>query len=575
MEQRCGRIDIETGAYHQHDIRRGSNAAGLVEIRHSFAEENDVRPEERTVRMAVAVVLLPSLQRHRGYLVDRRTQFGDLAVQVNDAGGSGTLMQVVDVLRDDTRLRHRLLQPRDSHVRCIGLGRQRVTPAVVVKLDAQLRVGQPRLMRTHIFHTVVLPQTVTVAEGTQTALGTHAGSGKNNNLRHKSIYDLTIYDLRFYDLLTIYVTIADDASYTMPYNDYLPEQGYDFENSAAEPYNPQDAESTQLQQPLIENNPPAALSESTALPTVAGITPIDSSNIPTLQAKKSHKKWWIWVLIVLIIAGLGYFGWNIWSKKSKTAALKSCQSAATALTTANNNVENAIKNAQSAASLSSADVLDTSLLASLQKAVNTPTSMVLTCPTSESAETLHSNATTMNNDVTQMNNLAAKIQSETSSVQSSQQAKSLSVARNKLTAEISTANQILSSNTGKVANSSTIQALQQAISEAQSVANNSSATLEQITSSQTTLQQMIASVKASAQQLEEQQAAAAQAAEQAQQQNSTNSNSNSNTTDTNNSGKSTSQSTTKQNSSSQSSTDKTTNNSSQSNSSTQTKKDKK
>lgn len=368
---------------------------------------------------------------------------------------------------------------------------------------------------------------------------------------------------------------ADDASYTMPYNDYLPEQGYDFENSAAEPYNPQDAESTQLQQPLIENNPPAALSESTALPTVAGITPIDSSNIPTLQAKKSHKKWWIWVLIVLIIAGLGYFGWNIWSKKSKTAALKSCQSAATALTTANNNVENAIKNAQSAASLSSADVLDTSLLASLQKAVNTPTSMVLTCPTSESAETLHSNATTMNNDVTQMNNLAAKIQSETSSVQSSQQAKSLSVARNKLTAEISTANQILSSNTGKVANSSTIQALQQAISEAQSVANNSSATLEQITSSQTTLQQMIASVKASAQQLEEQQAAAAQAAEQAQQQNSTNSNSNSNTTDTNNSGKSTSQSTTKQNSSSQSSTDKTTNNSSQSNSSTQTKKDKK
>ncbi|MBR4414736.1 MAG: hypothetical protein IKS59_05420 [Aeriscardovia sp.] len=367
---------------------------------------------------------------------------------------------------------------------------------------------------------------------------------------------------------------ADDASYTMPYNDYLPEQGYDFENSAVEPYNLQDAESTQLQHPLIENNTPAVLSESTALPTVAGITPIDSSNIPTPQAKKSHKKWWIWVLIVLIIVGLGYFGWNIWSKKSKTAALKSCQSAATALTTANNNVENAIKNAQSAASLSSVDVLDTSLLASLQKSINIPISMVLTCPASESAETLHSNATTMNNDVTQMNNLAAKIQSEASSVQSSQQAKSLSVARNKLTAEISTANQVLSSDTGKVANSSTIQALQQAISEAQSVANNSSATLEQITSSQTTLQQMIVSVKVSAQQLEEQQAAAAQAAEQAQQQNSTNSNSNSNTTDTN-SGKSTSQSTIKQNSSNQSSTDKTTNNSSQSNSSTQTKKDEK
>ena len=105
-------------------------------------------------------------------------------MEVQYGAGAGTLVQVVDVLRDDARIGISLLQTGYGFVRRIGLGIQYVTTAGIIEIDAQLRVAQPRIVRAHILDAVLLPQSVSIAERAQTALGGYSGTGKNNNFLH-------------------------------------------------------------------------------------------------------------------------------------------------------------------------------------------------------------------------------------------------------------------------------------------------------------------------------------------------------------------------------------------------------
>lgn len=54
-----------------------------------------------------------------------------------------------------------------------------------VKIDDLRPIVAQRLGRTDIFDSVVGPQPVGIAESSQSAVGTHAGTRKNNDLFHR------------------------------------------------------------------------------------------------------------------------------------------------------------------------------------------------------------------------------------------------------------------------------------------------------------------------------------------------------------------------------------------------------
>ena len=86
--------------------------------------------------MFIAVVLLPALQRNGSGLVDRGAQFGDLAVEMHYVLRPCPLVQVIDVLGDDLRVRKDLLELSDRYMRSIRLRCKGITTTVVIELDA-------------------------------------------------------------------------------------------------------------------------------------------------------------------------------------------------------------------------------------------------------------------------------------------------------------------------------------------------------------------------------------------------------------------------------------------------------
>jgi hypothetical protein len=106
-----------------------------------------------------------------------------LAVQVEHMTAAALLVEVVEVLRDDLDI-ELPLQRTDELVTAVGLAVHVLTPKHVVEIKQLGRMCQPRLVRTNLFDAVLLPESVTVTEGGDTALGTHAGTGQENQSFH-------------------------------------------------------------------------------------------------------------------------------------------------------------------------------------------------------------------------------------------------------------------------------------------------------------------------------------------------------------------------------------------------------
>lgn len=344
-----------------------------------------------------------------------------------------------------------------------------------------------------------------------------------------------------------YAPSYDDGN-GLYYNDYAPEGGYDF-TRAQGAQNPADVQATMLQQPVVQ---PASYQQQPMVPAgadpepaagvagaagagVAGLAAASAagqeSDVPVTEAaKKKHRAAWIWIIVVLaLLAAVCGFGWHKWRQNAKESALADCQEAAQSLSSANASVKSAIQNAQNETSAASDSVTDPAALATLQKDVATTIPAVEACPASASASTLSENASTMNSQSSTMSSLAAKIKTDAEAVLSSQNAKSVDIARQALKDDLAIAVQTLAADTDKVASSSTTQALQQAVSQAQSLVNSQSASVDQLTTARATLDQAMSAANASAQQYQEEQEAAQAAQQQAQQQSQNNTSNNSST----------------------------------------------
>lgn len=103
-------------------------------------------------------------------------------MQVQDTGAPGSLVQVIDVLRDHLYFEV-VLEGCDGAMCRVGLGGQYLGPAQVIETQHFDRIMRPSLRRRHLFYPVLLPQAVTVTEGAQTALGADPGTGENNDPR--------------------------------------------------------------------------------------------------------------------------------------------------------------------------------------------------------------------------------------------------------------------------------------------------------------------------------------------------------------------------------------------------------
>ena len=103
-----------------------------------------------------------------------------LAMQVDHIGATSTLMQVVHILCDNLHIVEtfqlcKQLMPQ------AGLCIEHLLTAQVVELSNKFRVSCPPLWRGNIFHFVLFPKTSAISESTDTALGTHAGTGEDDD----------------------------------------------------------------------------------------------------------------------------------------------------------------------------------------------------------------------------------------------------------------------------------------------------------------------------------------------------------------------------------------------------------
>ena len=92
-------------------------------------------------------------------------------------------MEVVHVLRDDRHVEI-FLEFGDDLVRAVGLRLFELVAPFVVELEHQAGIAVPAVNVGHVGHVVVFPKTVAVAEGLDSALGTHAGTGKDDEFFH-------------------------------------------------------------------------------------------------------------------------------------------------------------------------------------------------------------------------------------------------------------------------------------------------------------------------------------------------------------------------------------------------------
>ena len=95
-------------------------------------------------------------------------------MQMQHMRASCLLVQVVDVLGDDIHLMPFALQFCHQPVTLARLGSQQFAPARVVEVGHQFGVTCPSLWSGHIFHVIVVPQSVAVTEGAESAFCAHA-----------------------------------------------------------------------------------------------------------------------------------------------------------------------------------------------------------------------------------------------------------------------------------------------------------------------------------------------------------------------------------------------------------------
>ena len=193
VEQPGGGIDVERGADDDEDVAILDPADGGLDHGHRLAEPDDEGAQLLAMRILVAQVDDGILGREvvSRLLVAHGAGLHDLAVKMDHLVAARPLVQVVDVLRDDPHVEV-LLQGRETVMALIRLGGEDLFPALVIKIEDKARIGPESLGRGDILHPIMLPKTVRVPEGRDTAFGAHPGAGQHDKFLFHELFELAI-----------------------------------------------------------------------------------------------------------------------------------------------------------------------------------------------------------------------------------------------------------------------------------------------------------------------------------------------------------------------------------------------
>ena len=181
----CGRIDIETCTNDHQHIGLHAKFCRHFYVGNFFAKPYDVGAQRTSVGSLIAILHIGIIRRKsndlRGGVGCLATgYFHQFAMQVEDISAAGTLMKVIHVLRDNLHIVE-TLQLSQQLMSKAWLCIKHLLAAQVVELGNKFRIPCPPLGRGNIFHFVLFPKTSAISEGTDTALGTHAGTGEDDD----------------------------------------------------------------------------------------------------------------------------------------------------------------------------------------------------------------------------------------------------------------------------------------------------------------------------------------------------------------------------------------------------------
>ena len=192
LHEACRGIDVERCSDDDEQVGLLRVVGCHADVWHSLAEEYYVWAEQRAVAGLLAGRHVDVVCRHRAPVawvvhVTAGARFHQFSVQVDYARAARHLVKVVHVLRHYGHVIP-LFERGHEAVALVWLGRQQFFAQHVVKVVYVDGVLQPRLMRCHARHGIVLPQPVGVAESAQSALDGHSRTGKYKEFFHCFAY---------------------------------------------------------------------------------------------------------------------------------------------------------------------------------------------------------------------------------------------------------------------------------------------------------------------------------------------------------------------------------------------------
>lgn len=180
-------------------------------------------------------------------------------------------------------------------------------------------------------------------------------------------------------------------------------------------------------------------------------------------------------MIALVVAGLLWWHSNS-SKASQAVALAECKVAAKQYTNAQKKLTTAISNGQTSAQTSTSDVADANTLTTLNQALQDAGNPADTakCDSSLNATELKSHTKELQNDASDMADKTDAINNAIKAVNTSKATADTNTLKSNLSSAISQAQGTLDNSAGSVADENTRTALQNAITEANTVMNGTS-----------------------------------------------------------------------------------------------------
>jgi hypothetical protein len=150
----------------------------------SFAEPADVRPDSAAAGAAgnfggrfVEVDVIEG-----GKRAGVAPAFEELTVHMEDAAGTGPLVEIVDILGTEKKSTgDGVFESSERAVARIGSGGGGNAAAHGVEIPDEARVATPGVRRGDVLEAVVAPQAAGIAESGNAALGTGAGAGEDED----------------------------------------------------------------------------------------------------------------------------------------------------------------------------------------------------------------------------------------------------------------------------------------------------------------------------------------------------------------------------------------------------------